>query len=79
MFKVYSIQETYYQTGNTGMAIHLEGTTKEVTELHKMIMEVIAKAKMTSMLQGDDYEHDIMDSEAKVWAKYVNDRKRQDG
>jgi len=78
MFKVYSIQETYYQTGNTGMAIHLEGT-KEVTELHKMIMEVIAKAKMTSMLQGDDYEHDIMDSEAKVWAKYVNDRKRQDG
>ena len=66
--KIYSIQETYYQTGNTGMAIHLEGTVEEVTELHKAIMEVIQKCKFRSMLQGKDEDDQL-------WARWVDETK----
>jgi hypothetical protein len=74
--KIYSIQETYYQTGNTGMAIHLEGTVEEVMELHKTIMEVIKKSKFRAMVQGKDVDPDIIDSDASRWAKWVRDECR---
>lgn len=73
--KVYSIQETYYQTGNTGMAIHLEGTTQEIMELHKIIMEAIAKAQFLSMMKGNDSEPDyIANAEVKAWVRYKKDQ-----
>lgn len=68
--KIYSIQETYYQTGNTGMAIHLEGTVEEVAELHKTIMEVIQKSKFRAMVRGKDTDPDVVDAEALRWARW---------
>jgi hypothetical protein len=71
--KVYSIQETYYQTGNTGMAIHLEGTIEQVSALHKKIMELIAKEKFLAQLCGQDEEPDLIDPVEPRWAKWVNE------
>lgn len=72
--KVYSIQETYYQEGNTGMAIHLEGTIEEITELHREIMELIQKSKFRSMLQGKDSDPFDVGVNRTEWGKWVNDK-----
>jgi hypothetical protein len=76
--KVYSIQETYYQTGNTGMAIHLEGTIEEITELHRDITALIQKAKFKSMMRGDDSDPFDVGVNRSDWAKWVNEVESQD-